>query len=75
MHSYHPSLNASVECYYNSRYDKWSTTAIYAGAIFPLGSKVELNPYYEHQNSTGMAPNQQINALGLILNLFFRNPQ
>lgn len=75
IHSYHPSLNASVECYYNSRYDKWSTTAIYAGAIFPLGSKVELNPYYEHQNSTGMAPNQQINALGLILNLFFRNPQ
>lgn len=72
MHSYHPSLNASAEFYYNSRYDKWSTTAIYGGAIFPIGRNVELNPYYEHQNSTGASPNQQINALGLILNLFFR---
>jgi hypothetical protein len=73
VHSYHPSLNASAECFYNSRYDKWSTTALYAGAIFPIRSKVELNPYYEHQNSTGRAPNQQIKALGVILNLFFRN--
>jgi Protein of unknown function (DUF2490) len=73
LHSYHPSLNASAEAYYNSRYEKWSTTAIYAGAIFPIGKKVELNPYYEHQNSTGASPNQQINALGLILNVFFRS--
>ena len=73
LHSYHPSLNASAEFYYNSRYEKWSTTAIYGGCIFPIGKKVELNPYYEHQNSTGLSPNQQINALGLILNLFFRS--
>lgn len=72
IRSYHPSLNASVEFYYNSRYDKWSTTAIYAGCIFPLGKKTELNPYYEHENSTGVSPNQQINGLGLILNLYFR---
>ncbi len=73
--SYHPSLNAGVECYYNSRYGKWSTTALYAGSIFPIGHKVELNPYYEHQNSTGTSPSQQINALGLILNIFLRNPE
>ena len=73
IHSYHPSLNASVETFYNSRYGKWSTTAIYAGAILPIGQRVELNPYYEHQNITGNAPNQQINSLGLILNLFFRS--
>ena len=71
--SYHPSLNASAEVYYNSRYDKWSTTAIYAGCIFPLGKKIELNPYYEHQNSTGRSPNTQINAAGLILNIFLRS--
>jgi len=70
--SYHPSLNASAEFYYNSQYDKWSDTAIYAGCIFPLGGKAELNPYYEHQNSTGVTPNQQVNGIGLILNLFFR---
>lgn len=72
--SYHPSLNAGVECYYNSRYEKWSTTTLYAGLIFPIGKKLELNPYYEHQNSTGVSPNQQINALGLILNIFLRSP-
>jgi uncharacterized protein DUF2490 len=72
VHSYHPSLNAEAEFYYNSQYGKWSDTAIYAGCIFPLGKKAELNPYYEHQNNTGVAPNQQINGLGLILNLFFR---
>jgi hypothetical protein len=70
--SYHPSLNASTEFYYNSQYDKWSTTTIYAGCIFPLGKKTELNPYYEHQNATGVMPNQQVNGIGLILNLFFR---
>ena len=71
--AYHPSLNASVEIFYNSRYGKWSTTAIYAGAILPIGQRIELNPYYEHQNITGTAPNQQIDSLGLILNLFFRS--
>jgi hypothetical protein len=43
------------------------------GQSFPSGKKVELNPHYEHQNSTGVSPNQQINALGLILNVFFRS--
>jgi len=73
VHAYHPSLNASAEFYYNSQYGKWSTTAIYAGCILPVGARTELNPYYEHQNSTGVTPNQQINAFGLILNLFFRH--
>jgi len=70
--SYHPSLNASAEFYYDSQYGKWSDTAVYAGCILPLGKKTELNPYYEHQNNTGKSPNQQINGVGLILNLFFR---
>ncbi len=72
VHSYHAFLNASAEFYYNSQYGKWSDTALYAGCIFPLGKKTELNPYYEHQNNTGKSPNQQINGFGLILNLFFR---
>ena len=72
IRDYHPSLNASVEFYYNSQYGKWSNTSIYAGCIFPLGKKTEINPYYEHANSTGVRPNQQTNAFGLILNLFFR---
>jgi hypothetical protein len=72
VHTYHPSPYASAEFYYSSKYGKWSATAIYVGCIFPLGKKIQLNPYYEHGNWTGVTPNQQANAFGLILNLFFR---
>jgi uncharacterized protein DUF2490 len=72
VRSYHPSLYASAEVYYTSRYGKWSSTDVYAGCILPLGQTVALNPYYEHENNTGKSPNQQINALGLVLNVFFR---
>jgi uncharacterized protein DUF2490 len=71
IHSYHPAPYASVEPFYESQYNKWSDTAIYAGCMFPLGKHIEIDPYYEHQNSTGKSPNQQFNQLGLILSLFF----
>ena len=41
VHSYHPSPYAAAEFYYNSKYDKWSATTVYAGCIFPLGGKIE----------------------------------
>lgn len=75
IHSYHPSPYAAAEFYYNSRYGKWSSTTIYAGCIFPLRKKIEFDPYYEHANNTGVTPNQQVNALGLILNLFLRRDE
>jgi hypothetical protein len=71
IHSYHPAPYASVEPFYESQYNKWSDTAIYAGCMFPIGKHVELNPYYEHQNNTGKSPNQQLNQMGLILSLYF----
>ena len=71
LHGYHPSPYAMAEFFYNSQYGKWSDTALFAGCIFPIGRHVEFNPYYEHQNSTGPSPNQQLNQLGLMLNLFF----
>lgn len=71
IHSYHLSPYASVEFFYESQYEKWSDTAIYAGCLLPFGKHVQLDPYYEHQNNTGKAPNRQLNQLGLILNLFF----
>jgi hypothetical protein len=63
---------ASVEPFYESRYQKWSTTEITAGMEFPVGKHTELTPYYQHQNNTGKAPNQQVDAIGLILSLYFR---
>ena len=71
IRSYHPAPYASVEFFYESQYSKWSDTAIYAGCLFPIGKHVEFNPYYEHQNNTGKSPNQQLNQLGLMLNLYF----
>jgi uncharacterized protein DUF2490 len=71
IRSYHPAPYVSAEFFYESQYSKWSDTAIYAGCLFPIGRHFELNPYYEHQNNTGKSPNQQLNQLGLILNIFF----
>jgi len=71
LRSYHPSPYASAEFFYQSQFGKWSDTAIYAGCIFPIGKRLEVNPYYEHQNNTGKSPNHQLNQLGLMLNLYF----
>jgi Protein of unknown function (DUF2490) len=69
--SYRPAPNVGVEFFYDSRYDKWSDTAIYAGCLFPIGKHLGFEPYYQHQNNTGKSPNSQLNQLGLILNLYF----
>jgi hypothetical protein len=69
--SYHPALYASGEVYYASSYQKWSSTALYAGVLLPMRKHLQLDTYYEHENNTGKRPNQQINALGLALALHF----
>jgi hypothetical protein len=69
--SYHLTPYASVEPFYQSQYGKWSETALYAGCILPIRKHVQLDPYYVHQNQTGKRPNEQLNQVGLILNLYF----
>jgi Protein of unknown function (DUF2490) len=69
--SYHLTPYASVEPFYQSQYGKWSETAIYAGCILPIRRHVQFDPYYEHQNQTGKKPNEQLNQLGVALNLYF----
>jgi hypothetical protein len=71
LRSYHPVPYVSAELFYESQYRKWSDTALYAGCLFPVGKHLEFDPYYEHQNNTGKSPNQQLDQLGIILNLFF----
>jgi hypothetical protein len=71
LRSYHPSPYANVEAYYDSKFQKWSSIVFQVGSQFPIGRHTELDIYYEHQNNTGKAPNQQVNAAGLILNLHF----
>ena len=71
INSYHPGPYVAVEPFYESQYQKWSTTALYAGCLFPAGKHVEFDPYYEHQNNSGKTPNQQLNQFGLALNVYF----
>ena len=75
IRSYHPAPYVSAEVFYENRYSKISTTALYAGCLFPLGKHAELNPYYEHENNTGKSPNRQVDAAGLILDLHFSRPE
>ena len=62
---------ASAEVYYQRKYQKWSETDLYVGCRLPFWKRVVFNTYYEHENNTGKSPNQQVNAAGLTLNLFF----
>jgi hypothetical protein len=68
---YHFIPYAAVEPFYESQYNKWSTTSLFAGCLFPVGKHVQFNSYYEHDNNTGKRPNQQVNSAGLALNLYF----
>ena len=71
IRSYHFIPYVAAEPYYESQYAKWSTTALYAGCLFPLSKHVEFNTYYEHENNTGKHPNKPENAVGLALYLYF----
>jgi hypothetical protein len=64
----------AAESYYTSQYNKWSTTALYAGCLFPMGKHFAFNSYYEHENNTGKRPNRSKNAIGLSLYLYFSLP-
>lgn len=71
IHSYHPGPYVSAEFLYESPYSKWASTRLYAGCLLPLTKHLQLDPYYEHENNTGNHPNQQVNAGGLTLSLYF----
>ena len=71
IHSYHPRPYVSAEPFYESKFNKWSTTALYAGCLFPIVQPIQIDSYYEHENNTGRRPNQQLNQFGLALNLYF----
>lgn len=71
LHSYAFTPYLRGEAYYDSRYSKWSATLVTAGASFPIKKHTELEPYYQHSNQTGCTPNQQLENIGLKLNLYF----
>jgi hypothetical protein len=71
IRNYHPAPYISAELFYESQYAKISSTNLYAGCLLPVSKHIEFDPYYEHENNTGKRPNEQVNAVGLILDVFF----
>lgn len=69
--TYHLIPYVAAEPYYTSQYKKWSTTALYAGCLLPVGKHAQFNVYYEHENNTGKSPNKQDNDIGLAINFYF----
>lgn len=71
VYSYHFIPYIAAEPYYVSEFNKWSTTDLFAGCLFPIGKHVQFNTYYEHENNTGKPPNQQSNDIGVALDLYY----
>ncbi len=72
VYSYHVIPYVAAEPYYVDKYQKWSTTDLYAGCLFPVGKHVQFDTYYEHENNTGKKNgNQQTNSIGLVVYFFF----
>jgi hypothetical protein len=71
VHGYHFTPYLRVEAFYDSRFDKWSRTALTAGSTFPIGKHFELESYYEHHNDTASSPNRQVDGLGYVLSMYF----
>lgn len=69
--SYHLIPYVAAEPFYESQYQKWSTTDLYAGCLFPIGKYIQFDLYYEHENNTGKKPNRQNNFIGAGLALYF----
>ena len=71
IRSFHLIPYAAVEPYYVEQYHKWSTTAVYAGSLIPVGKHVQFDTYYENENNTGKTPNKPVRTFGLALRLYF----
>jgi hypothetical protein len=59
------------EIYYDSRYDKVSRTSLIGGLVYTITRHFELEGYFEHQNDSGGSSNRTVNAVGLVINLYF----
>jgi hypothetical protein len=71
IRSYHFIPYVAAEPFYESQYNKWSTTDLYAGSLFPVTRHVQFNLYYQFENDTGKKPNRQNHYVGLALYLYF----
>jgi len=48
-----------------------SRNALIFGSCFPINRHFELEGYLEHQNDSGGSSNRTVNAVGIVVNLYF----
>jgi hypothetical protein len=70
LYSFTPFARGEVQYY--SKYGTWYRTTYSAGVRLPIGKIAEFGPYYEHENTSRGQP-AHVNAVGLVLSLFFRD--
>jgi hypothetical protein len=71
IRSYHPGPYVAGELGYESQFSKWNTTRLFAGCAWPVSKHTQFDTYYEHYANTGVRPNREANAAGLIFSLYF----
>jgi hypothetical protein len=62
---------AQGELYYDSRSGTWSKNTYSFGAAFPIRKRLELEGYYERDNTTGGSPPHE-NVIGTTLSIYLR---
>jgi hypothetical protein len=62
---------ARGEIYYDSQSGTWSKNTYSFGAAFPIRKRLELEVYYERENTTGGSP-PHVNGIGTTLSVHFR---
>jgi hypothetical protein len=61
---------ARGEIYYDSKSGKLSKNTYSFGAYFPIRKRMELEGYYERENTTGGSP-PHVNGVGTTLSIYF----
>jgi len=64
INSYQPGPYVAAEVFYQSQYSNWTTTALYAGCLLPLGNTSSSTPT---TNVANQRPNQQSSSSALSL--------
>jgi hypothetical protein len=61
---------ARGEVYYDSRSGTWSKNTYSFGATLPIRKRLELEGYYERENTTGGDP-PHVNGIGITMSIYF----
>jgi len=71
IRSFSFSPYARGEIYYDSKSGTWSKNTYSFGAVFPIRKRLDLEGYYERENTTGGDP-PHVNGIGMTLSIYFR---